>query len=218
MHQSIRVRKEGPRGCGWRKTGGLYMMSEGEGTFCGRLPIPCGTCPCCNRGIKPARGWSWIDADEVIRAAPPCKIHHKPECLNCVINQMTSQEIGQAGLIWIGESHYPTVRHFQEEAERMGISRRIRSVPKDFVLGETYILLAHKKAIINEGEVPAYVGEEVEYSPGIFRIFKPTRIEVIVDGTEDDEVIDGYIKRGLVPVLIEKIETKQDEMALDDVA
>jgi len=130
---------------------------------------------------------------------------------------MTSQEIGQAGLIWIGESHYPTVRHFQEEAERMGISRRIRSVPKDFVLGETYILLAHKKAIINEGEVPEYIGE-VEYSPGIFRIFRPTRIEVIVDGTEDDDVIEGYLKRGLVPVLIEKIETKQDEMALDDVA
>jgi hypothetical protein len=41
-------------------------------------------------------------------------------------------------------------------------------------------------------------------APGIFRIFKPDRVEVIVTGNESDEVIEDYLKRGLSPVKVER--------------
>ena len=33
------------------------------------------------------------------------------------------------------------------EASKMGVSRRITAVPRDFVVGETWVLLGHRKAI-----------------------------------------------------------------------
>ena len=55
--------------------------------------------------------------------------------------------MGRVGLIWVGEKFYPTPQDFCAEAEKMGISRRIPAVPNDFVLGETWVWLAHRKAI-----------------------------------------------------------------------
>lgn len=129
----------------------------------------------------------------------------------CAIHNWVRHGVGQCGLIWIGETHYPTIGHFNREAERMGISRRIPAVPKGFVVGETVVLLAHRKAIIGEIEM----GKEVEYSPGIFRIFKPDRIERVVTGDESDDEIDAMIRRGLTPVIVERIEDKQETLLND---
>lgn len=124
--------------------------------------------------------------------------------------------IGAAGLIWIGERYYPTPREFNLEAEKMGISRRIRTVPRNFVLGETWVMLAHRKAITGWPYKQSPNGEaEPSYTPGIFKLWLPTEIEVVVDGTETDEVIDGYIERGITPVLVEKEDSiEQAEMVL----
>ena len=91
----------------------------------------------------------------------------------------------------------------------MGISRRIKNIPKDFKVGENYVMLAHSKAILKQ---PLEMGQEIEHEPGIFMIFKPERIEVVVSGKESDTEIEGYVKRGLTPVKIERIEDKQMEM------
>jgi len=162
--------------------------------------------------MKPARGWTWLDGDEVLRASPECPDRGKKNCEACAIHNYIRHGVGMCGLIWIGETHYPTIQHFNREAEKMGISRRSSAIPKGFVVGEHIVMLAHKKAIINEGEVPAYVGVELEYSAGIFRIFKPTHLEIVVSGEESDDIIEGYVKRGLVPVKIERIEDKQEKM------
>lgn len=50
MHPSIETRVEGARGCGFRKTDGLYLVCDGLGSACGKLPIPCEVCPTCGRG------------------------------------------------------------------------------------------------------------------------------------------------------------------------
>jgi hypothetical protein len=56
------------------------------------------------------------------------------------------------------------------------------------------------------------IGEKPEFSPGIFRIFKPQRLEIIVTGEEDDDTIEGYLERGLSPVVVERKEGVQTTM------
>jgi hypothetical protein len=76
------------------------------------------------------------------------------------------------GLMWVGEKFYPTPDHFMNEAARMGISKRIPMVPKEFEMGKDWILLAHRKTIQSQYNPQ-------EYIPGIFQAFRPTRIEYI---------------------------------------
>jgi hypothetical protein len=68
---NIETRVESKRGCGYRKPGGLYLVSGGFAKTCYKLPIGLTVCPCCNQGIKPARGFTWISA-EFIKDSP-CK-------------------------------------------------------------------------------------------------------------------------------------------------
>jgi hypothetical protein len=84
---------------------------------------------------------------------------------------------GRAGLMWIGEKFYST-ESFTQEAAELGISKRISAIPHGFKIGETWIFLAHKKAIKNN---VVFDGEEIEKPrAGIFMAFKPARIEKIV--------------------------------------
>lgn len=55
----------------------------------------------------------------------------------------------------------------------MGISRRIGAVPNDFRIGEDVVYLAHVDA------VPGAPGEE--WQPGIFRSFRPTGVDLVID-------------------------------------
>lgn len=170
------------RGCGWRKEGGLYLMGGGWSIGCGRLPLALERCPTCDRGIKPGRGWTWVDPRPLFPA-------------------MT-----RAGLLWIGGQFYPTPAAFLAEADRLGISRRIAAVPKGLEIGKTWVLLAHRKAIYPR------VGEWIEKGtvlsgeprPGIFHVFRPDRIEYVVKGSESQAELDALEKRGLTLVRIER--------------
>jgi len=212
MHPSVKISVESKRGCGYRKIGGKYLVGRGPPIRCGRLPIPLKVCPCCGTGFKPARGWTWVDAERLILAClkdVPC---YAPlaECAHCVINQIVSRGLLatdnsqdlKAGLIWIGKRFYPTIGHFIIEAEEMGISRRLNSIPRDFKIGETFVLLAHRKVIAEYPQQDDGSTREPEFSPGIFRIWKPDAIEVVVDENVTDKQVDGYLKRGWKPVLV----------------
>lgn len=221
MHQAIQIRYEGKRGCGYRsKPGAMYLVADGESHPCGRLPIPLTTCPCCGHGFKPTRGWTWVDGDRLIEIAATLECHSNG-CDHCIISRIIrnrGQELarqaraiqdaeiidrmGKAGLLWIGEEFYATPADFTREAQDMGISRRISAVPHGFVVGETWVLLAHRKAIV-EFEF----GNPAKFTPGIFRLFKPTAIEIISDGKEPPEVIEDYLRRGLTPVMIQRTDT-----------
>jgi hypothetical protein len=107
--------------------------------------------------------------------------------------------VGRCGLIWVGEAFYPTTSAFNAEAHEVGLSRRITTVPHGFVVGETWVLLAHRKAIQKEETA---IGKPPEFIPGIFRIFRPASVEIVVSGDEPDAVIEDYIKRGLSPVKV----------------
>lgn len=192
---------DSPRGCGHRKKGGLYLMSDAGATRgCCKLPIALTTCPCCGEGIKFSRGFSWVDVRLLNPDNIPCG---SPGGVFCPINRIK----GKIGLLWVGEKFY-SPESFTREANILGVSKRISFVPKDLKLGETWVALAHIKAVTSFNAET----NEPEYSPGIFRLFKPTRIEYVVRGDETPEEIEAIEKRGIQPVEIEVRESKLFEV------
>lgn len=198
------------RGCGFRKIGGLYIVSGGRGYACDRLPYPLEVCPTCGHGIKQTRGFTWIDVEALVGGLHP-NCADDFACPLC----MRPDSIGRAGLLWIGEKFYKTPAEFLREAADMGISRRISAIPRGFNILRTWILLAHPKVVecpLNCGKcgqimslhrermiaerttTTAAIVEHCEpflrcprcgnetplYRPGIFRVFLPERIEKIV--------------------------------------
>lgn len=214
------------RGCGFRKVGGLYLVAPALGEVCHRLPFLLVTCPTCGAGFKPARGWTWVDAIELFGGPafrdvcrpdkPTFDAGHCPRCVVCSPTRIGSGERtssdrvratledtpdarGRAGLLWIGERFYPTPEHFALESSTLGVSRRIGAVPRGFVLGETWVLLAHRRACVAELEP----GAEPVTAAGIFSVFRPTALEKIVRASDDTpEARADAARRGitLVPV------------------
>ena len=159
---NIRESHEEERGCGFRQGGGIYLVSGNLGEPCAKMPIEMTVCPCCNQGIKPARGFTWVTHEIVSEA--PCSAD-MGDCRQCHGLCGTPKKLG---LIWVGGKYYPTPMDFTHEANTMGVSRRIPQVPKDFVVGETVILIAHR-----ECSFPNEDGDG-ELKPGIFRTFIPS--------------------------------------------
>lgn len=230
MHK-VEVRYDRERGCGWRKAGGLYLISGGVSAPCGLLPIELTTCPTCNCGIRQNRGWTWIDP-VALRAGKPCRLNGSARhlfrgraiddmCEGCPLNTIT----GRHGLLWIGAGYYKKPGDWTDEAIRQGVSRRIQAVPNDFVLGTTWVFVAHGEVsrtgckpclgsgkqflpnseIIMPGspDCPECKGRGSVPQAAIFHAFKPSSIEYVVTGDESDEDLDRLIKRGITPVHVE---------------
>lgn len=200
MSAQIQDRFDAERGCGFRKPGGLYLRSTGLSHPCGKLPVELKVCPCCSAGIKPARGWTWVDADALL-ATQACE--HQPDparrfmCEVCPLNRT----FGRAGLLWIGEAYYKTPHEWTAEAMLHGVSRRIARIPKGFELGKTWVLLAHRSAITR------FRHDEQIRTPGIFHAFLPTAVEYVVHGDEGPDALKYLERRGITPVRVHKIET-----------
>lgn len=180
------------RGCGYRKVGGLYLRGSGIGRDCGRLSIPLITCPCCGIGIRQNRGWNWVNPEVLFRDLPPCT---QGACGTCPLANLAALLGHRAGLLWIGAQFYPTPEHFVQEAHRQGISRRIAAVPKDFQVGETWVLLAHPLGARDAEGTPC---------PGVFYLFRPEAVEIIVTESQarDPAFMAGLQRRGLTPVVV----------------
>lgn len=217
---------EARRGCGYRKVGGLYLVSGGLADNCHRLPLPLHVCPTCHAGIKPARGWTWVGRDllgvacqDRGTAMPPELALHGGHCLRCVIcmpskldtfDEHNVRQAGRFGLLWIGEAFYPTGDDFMAEAARQGVSRRISAVPKDFEVGKTWVMMAHRKAI--KGSEIVVATEESEdgletvettWTAGIVTCFRPTAIEMILRQSDATaERIAKEEKRGISVVAV----------------
>jgi hypothetical protein len=186
----IETRVEARRGCGWRKPGGLYLVADGIGDPCPLLPVPLVVCPACGCGIKPARGWTWIEPDTLLN---PREHGHS----DCPLNEPGGMG-ERAGLLWIGGVFY-TPQEWVLEAHRMGVSRRIQAVPRGFVLGETWVAVAHRA-------VPAPDPWSSVTCPGVFYLFRPQRIEYVVRGDESDDELDALLERGITPLRVERAE------------
>jgi hypothetical protein len=154
-------------------------------------------CACCGGGIKFSRGWTWIEPFKLLEGdhGNTTMVNNEPAitvgcgcasfCPVCypsihflTIGENFSSEPIKAGLMWVGEKHYST-ESFSKEANDLGISKRISAIPRGFKVGETWIFLAHKKAVENNGSV-IDDPDAPKYTPAIFTAFRPQRIERIV--------------------------------------
>lgn len=201
------------RGCGYRRVHGLYLVADAGSFHCCKLPIalPPHKCNVCglDHTIHQTRGLTWLDPKPLL-ASKSCTefIQSEPFCPAADPAGLGDEVLLQ----WVGVAHYETPEKFAFEAQFQGISRRIRSLPNRFKLGETYILLAHSKAIVVPGidtgiTAATLLGIETlktdhTYVPGIFYIFKPTRVEKIVTASEfmDSAAMDKLREQGLTPV------------------
>jgi hypothetical protein len=212
---NIQTVVERKRGCGFREPGGLYLRTDGIGRICGALPIELVVCPTCHQGIKPARGWTWINIAALVEirgCAMEFEYKDSGGCGDCPI---ADAKIQTAGLIWVGEKFYPIIEMFTLEAKEMGISRRITMVPRGFKLGETWVALAHRKAI----QLPnPFRGDPVEVvvKPGIFHIFKPSRVEYVVKEFDPQDKLEKLEKRGITLVKVVREQTEMKEVLKND--
>lgn len=189
---TISTKVEAARGCGYRKAGGIYMVSDGIGVPCCSLPFELTVCPCCHAGIKQSRGFTWISSK--IFGDILCKDFSR----GCPLSFLTAIGVEErVGLMWVGEKYYPTSDHFSKEANFVGVSKRIAALPKDFKVGETWVMLAYPKAISKINDKG-----EITFAKGIFRAFKPERIEYVVKDDDSDEKLDKLEKRGFTLVKV----------------
>lgn len=202
---TITTKIEAARGCGYRKGGGIYLVSDGIGAPCCKLPYELTVCPCCHAGIKPSRGFQWVSSS--LFSGSPC--FNPDDMATCPMNLGPDIKVG---LMWVGEKFYPTALDFTREANSMGTSKRLAAIPKDIEVGKTWVYLAHRKA------VSKIDGTVVTYFPGIFRAFRPDRIEYVVKGTETEEELEKLEKRGLTLVkVIRDIDAQLEiEVNVDD--
>ena len=188
---------EAKRGCGYRKVGGLYLVSGKLGVPCCKMPIPLCICPACGQGIKQARGWTWVS---------PTLLFGIGGCIEdrgTICPAANPTLLGErAGLLWIGKAFYKTPDEFQAEAATLGVSRRIASVPRGFEVGKTWVLFAHPEAVqTDEGK-----------KAGIFRIFLPERIEKIVKQSDYDRARNAYNVRAEEAYAPQPWEPETDEL------
>ncbi len=252
----VRTSIENRRGCGYRTPGGLYLMGGYPVQSCHRLPFELSVCTTCGQGVKPARGWTWIDGvklfstgcigvDQLFQTGDKDTDHKnigdvlqrelsgisQAHCSDCVVCRpmllvpdkefkgTAPEHFGQSSLIWIGEKFYPTPESFTEEANVLGVSRRISVVPNGFVLGETWVFFAHRLAV-EDDDNPAVDKRH----PGIFEAFMPTSIDYVIKGTEPDSELTSLEKRGINLVKVipkdisEAIVTSVDALSSDDEA
>jgi len=192
------------RGCGFRKVGGIYLAGDYGGVPCHRLPIATDICPVCKSGIKQTRGLTWIDpvgfldgdcADyKALSTTTPVQGH----CIICPACRPSLFQGEEVGLAWVGEKYYATTASFMNEAADQGFSKRLPAIPKGFKIGKHWIFFAHPKAI--RSRAPEYDPPR----PGIFFVWKPQRIEIIVTQTqsEDADFMKPLAEKGLTPVIV----------------
>lgn len=181
--REIRARK---RGCGWRKPGGMYLVGGTDPFPCRKLPIALDVCPVCGAGIKPARGWTWIDLAELVKDKP-CYAR-ADVCVSCPLGGNSAEEIRErigerVGLIWIGERYYPSVNDFMNEWREIGwFSRRIQRIPHGFKVGESWIAFAHRRTFEKlKRDVGLEKGAFVEVKDSENGIWMDAQIERIKD-------------------------------------
>jgi hypothetical protein len=196
---------EAKRGCGYRRAGGLYLVSDGLSEPCDRLPIPVVPCPCCGERIKQVRGFQWVTRDYALKGAKPCTgegVHSHRSCVVCTPDLMSQERYG---LIWVGEAFYPTMDDWAKEAMKLGVSKRVNAIPKGVEIGVTWVLVAHPKGVMN----PTSTGEDDEFAPAICSAFRVKRIELIVTPSmKKEKWVKDLVKKGVT--LVEVPENDKD--------
>lgn len=217
------------RGCGERVEGALYFFCDTYMVASRWFRRIC-ECPCGNSVLKPSRNIQrfapakafpelWINQpnlSHVLKGLTLQMKQYKPDysiTAEDIPEQLMAYKEDHAFAITIGAQHYATPEKFLHEAARHGISRRINSVPRGFVLGESMVYLIHPRAFqvdvlpdrpLKDGDQPLLFPEQ-RFVSGIIAAFKPTQIQYVTSGNESEEYLDVLVKRGITPVKVKYI-------------
>lgn len=189
---------EQKRGCGYRKVGGLYLVGDGKGERCDRLPMAIIPCPTCGEEPRFHRAISKINPlrifglhEEQMVCADMVPGNYDPICSPSDV----------AFLMWVGKEY--TANTFAVEARQMGVSKRIHQIPKDFQIGIDWVWLGKLNLIPPEGKTLALDSNERGYGSGIFTIFKPTSIEkIITESRSTSGEAEKLKEQGIVPIVV----------------
>ena len=128
----IKTRGEVARLCGYREPGkdgvGVYLMGEGSMEVCERLPFPLEKCPHCGMPVRQSRGFTKISPHKLFAPGkdPVCREldgHRHAICSMCAPPK-------SGYLLWVGARYY-TPEDFIEEAQHLGISKKVGRLPKE---------------------------------------------------------------------------------------
>jgi len=104
-------------------------------------------------------------------------------------------------LLWVGHKFYKTPGEYMSEAGRMGISRRVKSIPRNFELGKTWVWLAHIEAVR---------AEDGTYEPAVFHAFQPQRMEYVVAEDDTEEKLNRLERQGFTLVNVVRLGEQTD--------
>jgi hypothetical protein len=190
---------EKARGCGFRRVGGTYLVGNGLTRSCDMLPVKLLPCPTCGFKVPFNRGFMWLSKKWIEnyakghRATVTCTC---PE--NCSLCFPETNDLKKYGFMWVGSNDYSPAS-FIAEARKQGISKRIAKIPKGLKLGETWVLLGHKKAIAS-GSVDS---KKPEYTPGVFYAFVPQRVEKLIWKSQaTPKFLKELEEQGITPVIV----------------
>jgi len=145
------------------------------GGFCERLPMALIDCPVCGGDhiATHSRTFRWIIPSALFgpEVEPACDL--AVEGHPHMICPMCNPPEGRHGLLWVGHANY-TTQTFLEESRNHGVSKRLAAVPRGLVFGETVVYLVHIKAC-------GTIFDAEGMKPGIFAVFKPTHIDLVID-------------------------------------
>lgn len=244
--------QEAERGCGFRRVGGMYLTGMGLSVPCDRLPLNIESCPTCGAGLKVTRVPMRVDYKTMygnhIKTTPTKgypstktyiengKVHEAPlvDLLTCdefLVCPICNPDLMKGAVYLLGVGREYTPQSFVAEALKLGVSKRIWAIPRDFKVGESWVLLTHRDAgtkefpehewneknvcnfcqspHLQQGNDPTIATTLVQENkcrrnvPAIFYAYRPEKIEFLVWKSEaTPEKIEELEKRGLSVVLI----------------
>ena len=151
---------------------------------CRRFPMTIPICPTCGMTIEFFRGIKKMNPREffgVYTGDRACKSY----CPVC-------EPPEKAYFMWVGQDYTPV--SFVEEAQKMGVSKRIHRVPDDMVRGD-WVWLGYKK-LFKDDDGRGFI-------PGVFFAFKVTDIHKIIsdEQAEDEDYVKSILEKGMTPVV-----------------
>jgi hypothetical protein len=211
----IQDRIESARPSGHRTPGHFYLVGKIAEFYCCQLPIPLPVDMMPKAGIVPV-------PEAFIRSR--LKACRKNDCpgSRTRVNPFEENSLNTAGMVWVPESYYPSAAIYVQEARQRGYQVHIKSPHCGIKPGQSWVLLAHRKAIVDyargmggwvdeEGEAHTEVG----YKPGIFGMFKVDAIEYVIPRVYQDgekTYTDDIVKAGIIPVkVIHEEDLKKNE-------
>ena len=100
----------------------------------------------------------------------------------------------------------------------LGVSRRIKAIPRNFKVGETRILLAHPKTVPHQCKTCNGMGMGIEGEaegcescdgkgsillPGIFKVWRPSHVEKLLpESKRDSDEVKQLVEQGITPIFV----------------